>query len=121
MMNGRQSDNESLDDFSIDHFQLNNLINNQVSFLFFDVSSTVSPERSKNAQISHLLQSAKSCSRSLVLRNLNSHDPTTPIVVICETGQQSSALVKDLQKQGFINAFFIQGGMKQLLQEHLHS
>ena len=42
---------------------------------------------------------------------LSQEDPSVPIVLICENGAKSCLLSTELQAKGFINVFFLEGGM----------
>ena len=102
---------EDQEDFSIELFQLENLINNQVSFLFFNLSSHISSESN---YASSLLQSSQSADEEIVRQRVKELDKSKPIVLICERGEQSRNLTKSLQKEGFINVFFVTGGIISL-------
>lgn len=99
------------EDFSIDVFQLENLINNQVSFLFFNLSACVPSEGN---YVSSLLKSSQSADEEVVKQTIKEMDKSKPIVLICERGGQSRKLSIFLQEQGFINAFFVKGGIVTL-------
>lgn len=99
------------EDFSIDVFQLENLINNQVSFLFFNFNSDFPV---KDSHISSLLQSSQPIDEMVLQEKVKEMDKSKPIVLICETGDQSRKWSDFLRKEGFINAFFIKGGIVAL-------
>lgn len=99
------------EDFSIDVFQLENLVNNQVSFLFFNLSAHVPSE---GGYASSLLRSSQSVEEETLKRKIEGIDKSKPIVLICETGGQSRKWSDFLRKEGFINAFFVKGGIVAL-------
>lgn len=40
-----------------------------------------------------------------------------PIILLCETGQESNALAEKLESNGFTNVYVIEGGVEGLLSE----
>ena len=99
------------EDFSIDVFQLENLINNQVSFLFFNFYPDFSLESS---YVSTLLKSSQPINEMVIQEKIKEMDKSKPIVLICENGDKSCKWSDILRKEGFINAFFVKGGIVAL-------
>ena len=99
------------EDFSIDVFQLENLINNQISFLFFNFNSDFPL---KNSYASTLLQSSQPINEMVIQEKVKEMDKSKPIVLICENGDQSRKWSDMLRKEGFINVFFVKGGIVAL-------
>ena len=99
------------EDFSLEVFQLENLINNQISFLFFNFSSDFSLEGS---YASTLLQSSQPINEMVLQEKVREIDKSKPIILICENGAQSRKWSDFLRKEGFINAFFVKGGIVAL-------
>ena len=104
---------EDQEDFSIELFQLENLINNQVSFLFFNLSSHISSEEN---DISSVLKLSRAGTEQEIQKQLEQTDKSKPVVLICEKGDQSHDLALRLQKKGFINTFFVKGGIVSLIE-----
>ena len=104
------------DDFSIDVFQLENLINNKLSFLFFNLSSTFSVDGYGNF-VSSILKSSQASTQTDIRNKLEKVDKSKPIILICERGNQSRDLARHLHKEGFINVFFVTGGIMSLTKE----
>ena len=105
---------EDQKDFSIELFQLENLINNQVSFLFFNLSPYFSVKDCENFA-SSILKLSQAGTEPEIKEKLKQTDKSTPIVLICERGDQSRDLTQSLQKEGFINVFFVVGGIMSLI------
>ncbi len=106
---------ESKEDFSIDLFQLENLINNNVSFLFFNLSSHFSL-KDNGGFTSSVLQLSQASTEQEIEKHLRQTDKSKPVVLICEEGDQSCDLALRLQKKGFINTFFVKGGIVSLVE-----
>lgn len=107
---------ENEDDFSIELFQLENLINNNISFLFFNLSSNSLVKESGNLAPS-VLKLSQAGTELDIKKQLRQMDKSKPVVLICEKGDQSRDLTMQLQKKGFINTFFIKGGIMSLREE----
>ncbi len=101
------------EDFSIELFQLENLINNQVSFLFFNLSPGF-PVKDCGKFASSILKLSQAGTEQEIKEKLKQTDKSKPIVLICERGDQSRDLTQSLQKEGFINVFFVTGGIMSL-------
>ena len=104
------------DPFSIEIFQLENLISNRIPFLFFNLNSSFSA-KNEEGFISSIMKVSQSITPLEVKEKLKNTDKAEPIILICETGSQSATLVQRLQKEGFINTFFIKGGIISLMKE----
>lgn len=50
-----------------------------------------------------------------LLSDLGDQDLKQPIVLICDKGFVSKKIAQELQNKGFINVYFIEGGLKGLL------
>lgn len=106
---------ENEEDHSIEVFQLENLINNNLSFLFFNLSSHFSVKDS-NDFTSSVLKLSKAGTEQEIQKQLEQTDKSKPVVLICEKGDQSRDLALRLQKKGFINTFFVKGGIVSLIE-----
>ena len=105
---------ENQDDFSIELFQLENLINNNISFLFFNLSSNFSIKDYGDLASSLLIKLSQAGTELEIKEQLRQTDKSKPVVLICEKGDRSRDLALRLQKKGFINTFFIKGGIISL-------
>ena len=95
-------------DYSIGFFQIENLINNKVFFLFFNLSGSFPL---KDKETAHIYQLAEKASQSSVKERLMGEDQSVPVVLICKNGSQSRALAEQLREEGFVNVFFLGGGI----------
>lgn len=100
------------DDYAIELFQLDNLIDNRVPFLFFGLLKQ--KPNSYPAKIDHYMKHAVIISEAEVEKQLTEKDKGTPVVLICEDGKRSQVLAGQLQKKGFTNVFFVEGGLQSV-------
>ncbi|MDE0518176.1 MAG: rhodanese-like domain-containing protein [Bdellovibrionales bacterium] len=107
---------EKADYSSIEVFQLENLINNQIPFLFFNLSPHFLVKDYGNF-VSSVLKLSQAVTEQDVKKKLENTDKSKPIILICEKGSQSCSLAQHLQKKGFINTFFIKDGIMSLIEE----
>ncbi len=98
------------EDLMIEFFQLENLINNQVEFLFFDLSGE--NHTFKNPHYQKVFLKAKKAQASEICQKLQKENKACPLVLLCREGKQSQALASYLNQKGFINVFFLKGGIK---------
>jgi rhodanese-related sulfurtransferase len=66
--------------------------------------------------ISSVLKLSQSGTEKEIQKQLGQTDKSKPVVLICEKGGQSRDLALRLQKKGFINTFFIKGGIMSLIE-----
>lgn len=93
----------------IGEYQLQNLQDNRVHFLFLDLSDANSPECPK----SQLLKGSKRIDSGEVVNfvlNNTEANKTTPIVIVCEDGQKSKSAALKIAENSFINIFVVDGG-----------
>ena len=107
---------ENYDHYSIEIFQLENLINNNISFLFFNLSLDFPIKDSTDFIFSVLKLSTANTERD-IKKKLKKMEKSKPVVLICEKGDRSCELAQFLQKKGFINTFFVKGGIVSLVKE----
>ena len=98
----------------IDHFQLENLLNNYVHFYFYSLLplETLPSELTK-----------KLTSSSGKLRHFNGlneferehSDTQMPVVLLCGTGRKSALMARKLTQCGFVNVYVLEGGLNQLM------
>ncbi len=100
----------------IDLWQLKNLLENRVPFVFFDTREV---KRDTLSQAELLLQSAKPIEMKKVLLELKEERQTKeqPIVLLCEDGRDSTEIAKNLYKNGYLNVCVIEGGYRGLVEE----
>ena len=99
-------------DCGIKFFQLENLIDNRVSFLFFSLLKQKLDQYP--TKIEHYMKHALIISETEIEKQLKVHNKDTPVVLICEDGKRSQILANQLQTKGFTNVFFVEGGLSEL-------
>ena len=102
----------------IGFFQLDNLINNRVPFIFYNMGPSildwyrsVSRLHLENYQI---LLSAAEVTADLKTRNV---PKDFAVILLCEDGIQSAELLKELEKLSYTNVYVIDGGYQQMVTE----
>ena len=103
-------------DCSISLFQLENLMEHKVPFLFFYLKERSTEEVESAKSLSILKQALRGTEKEIKER-LKKQDKSNPLVLICEKGDKSRVLSEKLQKAGFINTFFVKGGILSLTKE----
>ena len=99
--------------FCLERFQLENLISNSVSFLFFNLSPDFASLSLSDSAL-ELLNLSKLKTKEEIKKFCKKQDKSRPIVLICENGSESKLLAQFLQKEGFINVFFLKEGIISL-------
>ena len=64
-----------------------------------------------------ILKKAKKTTDQELLLELKNQDLKQPLVLLCEEGERSCFVAKNLRDKGFINVYFVSGGVKALLKE----
>lgn len=110
----KASQREELELFALNRFQLKNLVDKNISFSFFQLEDFSVDVDSLTKRI--LLKAEKKTGDELLLC-LKKQDSSHAIVLICERGDISRKMAQNLRDKGFINAYFIKGGLIALLSE----
>ncbi len=102
----------------IDFFQLDNLIQNRVPFLFINLGPEIMSWYSSLSK-QHLEKSLFASLEDQILPALETQKIVehTAIVLLCLDGVRSSVLSVDLEKKGYTNVYVIDGGYQQLMTE----
>ena len=102
----------------IGFFQLDNLIQGRVPFLFINLGPEILSWYSSLAR-QHLEKSLFVTTEDQILPNLQSQNIAehTAIVLLCSDGVRSSMISIDLEKKGYTNVYVIDGGYQQLMTE----
>lgn len=102
-------------DFEIDGFQLANIIENHLPFLYFDLRKNLDTS-ALTSSIAKLLKPAQPLSASMAVQHLREHIPSSefPVILICEKGKTSTKVACQLIEQGYINIYVVKGGLKAL-------
>jgi rhodanese-related sulfurtransferase len=102
----------------IGFFQLDNLINNRVPFLFYNMAESIAPWYSSVSKL-HV----QNYEKLMPLAEIKTHleNQKTPkdyaIVLLCNDGQQSLELYKQLAADSYTNVYVVNGGYQQIVTE----
>jgi MFS family permease len=101
------------------YFQFNNLIETRVPFMLVNLDSSDVRSWYKSVQAMHIDNCMVNCSATEVVAEVKKKNPPThfAIVILDSEGKQSPALVRELEKDGFTNVFYVFGGFKNLAAE----
>lgn len=99
-------------------FQLDNLINNRVPFMFYNMSESLAPWYSSvnklHVQNYEILMSASEIKKDIEAKK-------TPkdyaIVLLCKDGQQSMEIYNQLAADSYTNVYVVDGGYQQIVTE----
>lgn len=100
----------------IDKTQLQNLINNRVPFLFIDLRL----QATNDSSIESLMSQAQRVVPEKVIEFVKGQasDEASPVVLVCETGEEALRLGEELAREGFINVCYLEGGTQALSSGH---
>lgn len=104
---------EEIDLYSLNRYQLKNLIDKNIYFGFFQLEDF---SFSYDKSVEHLLNKVKRKNEKELLLDLKSQDLKQPLILICNRGYLSRTVAQKLRDQGFINVYFVEGGLKALLE-----
>ena len=110
----KKTNEDELDLYSLNRYQLKNLLDKNVYFRFFQLEDF---SYSYNKEIEHLLKKVEKKVEETLLLDLKDQDLKQPIVLICDKGFASRPVAQKLRSRGFINVYFVQGGLKGLLED----
>jgi len=109
----KKKDSPMEDYGSIQSFQLDNLIQNQVPFSLFYLPQTKNAREAISSSVQNLLK----LSQSITEKDLLTRSPgDLPVVLICEDGRLSKNLSLKLLKK-WTNVFYLEGGLLKYKQE----
>ena len=101
-------------------YQIENLILQRVPFTFLDLTNT----GDVIAQFKHLNPYYLNFFKNLILKTTAAEYKSTekfqllskvaPVVIVCDSGDDSKKIANELESIGYINAFYIEGGAKTL-------
>ncbi|MES2802761.1 MAG: rhodanese-like domain-containing protein [Bdellovibrionota bacterium] len=100
----------------IGYYQLNNLIENRVPFLFFNFGPDVGPWY-KSIQKLHVEAWQVMLDESQIQAELDSRKipKDFAVLLLCPDGKQSVRIAEDLEKKGYTNVYLIDGGYQQMV------
>ncbi len=102
----------------IGFFQLDNLINNRVPFLFFNMSESISGWYTSVSKMH--LDTYQMLTTEAEITNLLSEKKAPKdhaIVLLCKDGRDSVKICSQLEKSGYTNVYVIDGGYQQIVTE----
>ena len=100
--------------YSLDGYQLNNLLDKNIYFDFFQLDSL---KGEINDELKKPLQKAELKTNEEILSQLKAEDFKKPIVLVCRTGKSSKALSQELRAKGFVNVYFMKKGFQSLIED----
>ncbi|MFN8847033.1 MAG: rhodanese-like domain-containing protein [Bdellovibrionales bacterium] len=106
---------------SIGFFQFDNLIKNRIPFVLINLTQKPVKIYSQSLYQQHLTQVEVMTTTTEVLPNLNTrqHPKHEALLVLCEDGSHSPALVQELEQSGYLNVFYVEGGLSSLMADAL--
>lgn len=101
----------------ITFYQLDNLINNRVPFLFFNTSGNSLSTWYTSLNKMHVDNYEILTSSDQILTELESRKapPDYAIVLLCQTGEQSLKTYTELAKKAYTNVYVVDGGYQQMM------
>lgn len=100
----------------IGYYQLNNLIENRVPFLFFNLAQDITPWYSSMQKLHveawQILTTEDHIQAELDQRRI---PLDFAILLVCPDGQQSLGIARKLQDKGYNNVYLIDGGYQQMM------
>ena len=102
----------------IGFFQLDNLTQGRIPFLFINLGPEIMTWYSPHSR-QHLEKSLFAIIEDQIIPNLTAQAIAdhTAIVLLCADGERSSKIAIDLEKRGYTNVYVIDGGYQQLVTE----
>lgn len=101
----------------ISFFQFDNLVRNRIPFLLINLTSQLPQIYSQGLYQQHLVSLELRTTSENVLMQLTEkkHPKHEALLVVCESGSRSQSLVETLEREGYMNVFFVKGGLQALL------
>ena len=104
----------------IGFFQFDNLVRNRIGFvlLLIDVSienvyTGLEKDHIKKSTIELTTPNSAQAINLMAEKNINQQDA---VIILCKDGAASAKMAEELEEQGFINVYYITGGLAALLQ-----
>lgn len=100
----------------IGFFQFDNLIRNQIPFALLNLGVDLKGLYKMSHHQGHLEKLSISATAQTALETLKQrhHPQHEAVVVICEVGSDASSVVDQLEQAGYMNVFFVKGGLQAL-------
>lgn len=102
----------------IGFFQLDNLINNRVPFLFYNMSESIAPWYTSVSKM-HVENYEKLMPVSEIKAHIESQKAPKDyaIVLLCNDGKQSLEIYNQLAAAAYTNVYVVNGGYQQIVTE----
>ena len=91
--------------YSLDEYQLNNLLDKRVQFHFYSLDSLKETKLLVSG-----FNKAQYKTKKDILIELKGQDLSHPIVLVCKKGDSSKAFSQVLREKGFINCYYLKKG-----------
>ena len=102
----------------IGYYQLDNLINNRVPFLFFNMAESLIPWYSSlNKRHLETYEVVTAENEALSILEAKSVSLDQAIVVLCQDGKASLRVYNQLIKKSYTNVYVVDGGYQQIVTE----
>lgn len=106
----------------IGFFQFDNLVRNRVPFALVFAGSSLGaiysgPEIQHIAQYTLPLDVPFSILDIIVKLQAQHYQAQDPVICVCQNGQESKLWSNELEKRGFRNCYYVEGGVEALLKE----
>ncbi len=100
----------------IGYYQLNNLIENRVPFMFFNFGTDIAPWYS-SIQKMHVEAWQIMTTESQLQQELDERKipKDFALLLLCPDGKQSERIANSLEKKGYTNVYLIDGGYQQMV------
>lgn len=100
----------------IGYYQLNNLVQNRIPFLFLNFSEDLSTWYESIYKL-HIqtYQRLTTLDQAENLLNEEKIPKDFPILIVCQSGLQSMNFAQYLQKNSYTNVYVIDGGIQQMM------
>ncbi len=97
----------------IGFFQLQNLCEARVPFIFIDLST----QKTQIPIVDKMLSKSIKTDLNSVLEHVGKNAPPkeVPIVLLCDDGRLSSQAAQKLAENKYLNTYVVRGGLKQLV------
>jgi len=103
----------------IGYYQFDNLINNRVPFLFLNLAQDVSTWYNSIYKMHVETNQIMIQNSDEIINVLNQRQipKEFAILLLCNTGQQSESLARQLEIKGYTNVYLIDGGYQQMIKD----
>ncbi len=103
----------------INFFQLDNLINNRVPFMFYNMSAHSVRDWYQSVSRNHVETYEKLLPEDKILVDidLNKLPKDYAIVLLCQNGEASLQFSKNLTQLAYTNVYVVDGGYQQMVTE----